>query len=504
MSTQAAESGELAAVIGLEVHVQLETETKIFCSCSTDPSEEPNTNTCPVCLGLPGALPVLNEGAVEAAVRVGKAIDADIPTETRFHRKNYYYPDLPKNFQITQYDAPICQDGELAFAVGGDRRTVTIRRAHLEEDPGSIKHVREGTGPLESRTCSIDRADYTLIDYNRAGTPLMEIVTEPDFRAPGEVRAFLEKLEEVLAYLSVFDATRDGSLRIDANLSMVDADEVADDGSIDESVLEAANRTEVKNISSHRGAEKALAFEESRQRKLVQSGRAVEQETRHFNETHGNTVSMRSKEEEKDYRYFREADIPPLQVAGWTDEIDIPELPDARRERFVEAYGLSDEAASKLTTTKQVADFFESVAAEFDADLASTWVADNLLGELNYRDMEITDIDDRFDAVTRLVELVAEDEITAKNARETVLREMLDEGEDPDAVVEREGLGKRSGDEVQTAVEAAIEENPDAVEDYYDGEDGALNFLVGQVMGKTGGSADPGEVNGLLREQLAE
>ena len=504
MTAQAAESRELAAVIGLEVHVQLETETKIFCGCSTDPGDEPNTNTCPVCLGLPGALPVLNEGAVEAAVKVGKAIDAAIPAETAFHRKNYYYPDLPKNFQITQYDAPICQDGQLEFAVGGERRAVDIRRAHLEEDPGSLKHVREGTGPLESRTCAIDRADYTLVDYNRAGTPLMEIVTEPDFRAPGEVRAFLEKLEEVLEYLGVFDATRDGSLRIDANLSMVDADEVSPDGSIDDSVLADANRTEVKNISSHKGAEKALAFEESRQRKLIESGRAVEQETRHFNETHGNTVSMRSKEEEKDYRYFREADIPPLQVSGSKDEIPIPELPDARRERFVADYGLSDEAASKLTSTKQVADFFESVAERFDADLAATWVADNLLGELNYRDMAITDIDDRFDEVSRLVELVDDDEITAKNARETVLREMLDEGDDPDAVVEREGLGKTSGDEVQGAVAAAIEENPDTVEDYHDGEDAALNFLVGQVMQKTGGSADPGDVNGLLRDQLEE
>src|SRR6056297_1917721 len=452
MTAQAAESRELAAVIGLEVHVQLETETKIFCGCSTEPSEEPNTNTCPVCLGLPGALPVVNEGAVEAAVKVGKAIDADIPEETTFHRKNYYYPDLPKNFQITQYDAPICADGELEFGVEGQRRAVDIRRAHLEEDPGSIKHVREGSGPLESRTTSIERADYTLVDYNRAGTPLMEIVTEPDFRAPGEVRAFLEKLEEVLEYLGIFDATRDGSLRIDANLSMVDADEVGEDGHIDEAVLEDANRTEVKNISSHKGAEKALAFEQSRQKKLVQSGRAVEQETRHFNETHGNTVSMRSKEEEKDYRYFREADLPPLQVAGWKEEIAIPELPDARRERFEAEYGLSEEAASKLTSTKQVADFFEDVAAEFDPDLAATWVADNLLGELNYRDMEITDVADRFDEFTRLVELVDDDEVTTKNAEEVVLREMLDEGEDPDTVIEREGLGKAEAGEVEGAV----------------------------------------------------
>jgi aspartyl-tRNA(Asn)/glutamyl-tRNA(Gln) amidotransferase subunit B len=493
MNAQAAETGDLAVVIGLEVHVQLETTTKIFCGCSTDVADaEPNTHTCPVCLGLPGALPVLNEGAVEAAVKIGKAIDADIPEQTTFHRKNYYYPDLPKNFQITQYDAPICRDGELEFSVEGERRAVSIRRAHLEEDPGSLQH----------QGGSIDTADYTLVDYNRAGTPLMEVVTRPDFRSPDEVRAFLAKLEEVLEYLGVFDATRDGSLRVDANLSIVDASEVAEDGSVDRDVLEGANRTEVKNISSHKGAQKALAYEATRQKNAISRGRAVEQETRHWDEAKGVTLSMRSKEAEKDYRYFREADLPPLEVADWTDEIPIPELPDARRERFSEEYGLSEEAASKLTSTKEVADFFEAVAEEFDPGLAATWVADNLLGELNYRDMEITEMADRFDEVTRLVELVAEGEITAKNARETVLREMLDAGENPDTVVESEDLGKTGEDEVAQAVTAAIDENPDAVEDHHAGEDGAINFLVGQVMQKTGGSADPGTVNQLLREQL--
>jgi aspartyl-tRNA(Asn)/glutamyl-tRNA(Gln) amidotransferase subunit B len=491
---QVQEASDLAVVIGLEVHVQLETDTKIFCGCSTESAEEPNTRTCPVCLGLPGALPVLNEGAVEAAVKVGKAIDADIPETTDFHRKNYYYPDLPKNFQITQYDSPICQDGELACTVEGERRTIGIERAHLEEDPGSLAH----------QGGSIDTADYTLVDYNRAGTPLMEIVTEPDFRGAEEVRAFLAKLEEVLEYLGVFDAERDGSLRIDANLSVVDGAEMDADGTVSQDVLESANRTEVKNISSHKGAEKALAYEAQRQKNAVQRGREVEQETRHWDESRGITVSMRSKEEEKDYRYFREADIPPLQVSDWKEKIDIPELPDARRERFQSEYDLSEEAADKLTSTKQVADFYESVAETFDPNLAATWVADELLGELNYRDMAITDVEDRFGEIERLVELVDEDEITVKNARETVLRTMLDEGVDPDTVVEEEGLGKTSGDEVQDAVEAAIEDNPDAVEDYHSGDEGAINFLVGQVMQATGGSADPGEVNGLLREELAE
>ena len=479
-----------AVVIGLEVHVQLETDTKIFCGCSTEPADEPNTQTCPVCLGLPGALPVLNEAAVEAAVKVGKALDATIPEETRFHRKNYYYPDLPKNFQITQYDEPICQDGRIEFSVEGERRSVGIRRAHLEEDPGSLRH----------KGGSIDTAEYTLVDYNRAGVPLMEVVTEPDFRGPEEVRAFLSKLEEVLEYLGVFDASRDGSLRIDANLSVVESDTL--EGEIDREALAEANRTEVKNISSHKGAQKALSYEAQRQKNAIKRGREIEQETRHWDESRGITVSMRSKEEEKDYRYFREADLPPLQVRDWKDKVEIPELPDARRERFQTEYGLSTEAADKLTSTKQVADFYEAVASEFDADLAATWVADELLGELNYRDMAVTDIEDRLDEVTRLVELVAEESITAKNAREVVLRDMLDDGRDPDTVVETEGLGKTDGDEVQAAVEQAIDENPEAVEDYHTGEGGALNYLVGQVMQATGGSADPGQVNQLLRERL--
>ena len=475
--------------------MQLETETKIFCGCSTDTEDaEPNTNTCPVCLGLPGSLPVLNEAAVEAAVKLGKAIEADIPERTRFHRKNYFYPDLPKGFQITQYDAPICADGHLEISHEGERREIGIERAHLEEDPGSLQHAGG----------HIDTADYTLVDYNRAGVPLMEIVTEPDFRGPEEVRAFLSKLEEVLEYLGIYDSQRDGSLRVDANISLVEAEAIAADGSIEQSVLEAANRTEVKNISSHKGAETALAYEVTRQRNAIERGREVTQETRHWDESRGITVSMREKEAEKEYRYFREADIPPLEVAHWTDEIPIPELPEARRDRFQTEYGLGSEAASKLTSTKQVADFFEAVAEQFDPDLASAWVADILLGELNYRDMAITDVEDRFDELTRLVELVAEETITERNAREVVLRSMLDEGLSPDEVVAREDLGKTDEDEVVAAVDAAIEANPDAVEDVLAGEEGAINFLVGQVMQATGGRADPGDVHQLLEQRLPE
>ena len=494
MTAQAIKTEEHAVVIGLEVHVQLETATKIFCGCSTaaDNDAEPNSRTCPVCLGLPGALPVLNEGAVEAAVKIGKALDAEIPERTTFHRKNYYYPDLPKNFQLTQYDAPICQQGSLEISVEGDRREIGITRAHLEEDPGSLQH----------KGGSIDTAEATLINYNRAGTPLVEIVTEPDFRSPDETRAFLAKLEEVLEYLGVFDATRDGSLRVDANISLVDAEEVDDGGEIDDTVLEDANRTEVKNISSHKAAEKALAYEVSRQKNAVKRGRALETETRHWDESRGITVSMRSKESEADYRYFREADLPPLEVADWKDEIAIPELPDARRERFVADYGLDSEAASKLTSTKEVADFFEAVAEQFDPNVAATWVADNLLGELNYRNMRITDIEGRLDEFSHLIELVETDELTVKNAEEVVLRSMLDDGDAPETIIDREGLGKADDDAIADFVVEAIDENPDAVDDYHSGENGALNFLVGQVMQKSQGSADPGSVNQLLREEL--
>ncbi|PSP72253.1 Asp-tRNA(Asn)/Glu-tRNA(Gln) amidotransferase GatCAB subunit B [Halobacteriales archaeon QS_3_64_16] len=486
---------EFAAVIGLEVHVQLEADTKIFCGCSTASTTEPNTNVCPTCLGLPGALPVLNEAAIDAALKLGKAIDAEVPDRTRFHRKNYYYPDLPKNFQITQYDAPICVDGGLEVRVEGDSREIGITRAHLEEDPGSLQHARDG------RQTSVDAAEYTRVDYNRAGIPLMEIVTEPDFRSPAEVRGFLSKLESVLEYLGIFDAGRDGSLRIDANISMVPEREVGADGSISAEGLASANRTEVKNISSHKGAQKALAYEVTRQRNALQRGREVEQETRHWDESRGVTISMRTKEAEADYRYFAEADLPPLEVAGRAKEIEIPELPDARRERFAREYGLGQEAASKLTSTKAVADFYERMTAEFDPDLAATWVADEFLGELNYRDMEIEDVDSRLGEFRRLIELVDEDELTSKNAT-TVLREMLDEGEEPESIIEREGLGKAENEEVSAAVEAAIEDNPEAVADYENGEEGAINFLMGQVMRETDGSADPGSVNEMLRARL--
>lgn len=493
MSAEATVQREYLVVIGLEVHVQLETSTKIFCGCSIDFAEDPpNSHTCPVCLGLPGSLPVLNEAAVDAAVKLAKALGGTVPTVTRFHRKNYFYPDLPKNFQISQYGAPICAEGDIEIQIEDETRTIAIERAHLEEDPGRLAH---GGGDIAS-------ADYTLIDYNRAGVPLVEIVTAPDFRGPSEVRAFLAKLEEMLEYLGIFDSTRDGSLRVDANVSLLPTDDLPESGEPTADQLADATRTEVKNISSHRGAERALAYEVTRQRNARRRGVSIEQETRHWDETRGITVGLRSKEAEADYRYFPEYDLPPVRTRNRFDAVEIPELPDARRDRFQEEYGMNPEVASKLTSSRSVADFFEEIAADYDPDIAATWVADNVLGELNYRNMEIAEIVERLPEFERLIELVDTNEITVKNAEEIVLRTMLDEGLDPDTVIEQEGLGRSDEETVAMAVAEAIEENPEAVEDVRSGETEAINFLVGQVMQKTQGQADPGTVNALLRSEL--
>ena len=468
---------DFEVVIGLEIHVQLDTATKMFCSCSTDYEDaEPNTHTCPVCLGLPGTLPVVNERAVEYAVRVGKALDCDVRDETRFHRKNYFYPDLPKNFQILQYDAPINQDGRLVVSVEGEDHEVGIRRAHMEEDPGSLVH----------KGGSIERSNYTLVDYNRSGTPLLEIVTEPDIGSPEEARAVVETLREILEYLDVFDASRAGAPRVDANVS------ISQDGT-------EGNRTEVKNIGSTKGVVRALRYEITRQKNRLKRGGDVTQETRHYDDDRGVTVTLREKEEEKDYRYFEEADIPVLRTSEFKDDVHVPELPRERRARFRDEYGVSDEVAEKLTSRKAVADLYEDVAAQVDAELAATWVADELLRELNYRDTDVSAVE--ADEFAALVSLVAQDELTDTNGVEA-LRAALDERRPPVDVVDERDLRAASEDETVEATREAIDDNPDAVEDYLGGDDEAINFLVGQVMQRTGGSADPGTVNQVLREEL--
>ncbi|MBN1167524.1 MAG: Asp-tRNA(Asn)/Glu-tRNA(Gln) amidotransferase subunit GatB [Methanospirillaceae archaeon] len=466
-------------IIGLEIHCQLHTASKLFCGCDTDfRSDAPNTHTCPVCLGLPGSMPMLNKKAVEYALMVAKALHCEVLSECEFSRKNYFYPDLNKAYQITQYDKPLAENGHILIEGDNGEKKIRITRIHLEEDPGRSVHMG-----------SQERGRYTLVDYNRAGIPLIEIVTEPDLRSPKEARRLLNKMRATLEYLNVFDSEAEGSLRVDANIS-----------------IKGSNRVEIKNISSYKGVEKALLFEVTRQKNVIRRGLTVERETRHFLESRGVTTSSRSKEEENDYRYFPEPDLLPLQVKSWVDTIILPELPDARRERFKTRYGCFTEHAKTLTGSKKTADFFESVAGNNPA-LASTWIADYLLGELNYRDMSIDSVPPSH--FTDLLNHLATEAITDKSGVE-ILRAMLDqiaEGkpiETPTAIIARLGLAKTGGDEIAGMIGDVIKENPQAVKDYYDGKKEALNYLVGQVMKKSRGRADPAQLNTLLVSRLTK
>ncbi len=461
-------------IIGLEVHVQLnKLNSKLFCGCSTKYHDSgPNTHTCPVCLGLPGALPVLNRTAVEAAIKVALALNCEIAEQTLFYRKNYYYPDLPKGFQISQYDYPIAIKGNLVIEGDGERN-IRIRRVHMEEDPARLVHK----GPIE-------KSKYSLIDYNRSGMALLEIVTEPDLRSPKEARQFLNKLRNILEYLDVFDGYLEGAIRVDANIS-----------------LTGGARAEVKNISSYKGVEKALSFEIVRQKNLMRRGINVVQETRHYDEARGVTISLRTKEEEKDYRYFPEPDLVPFKAKEGVPKIKktLPELPDAKRRRFVEQYNISEHHAKVLTSEFKLANFFENVAGKVDTNQAATWIADVLKGELNYRGLGIDAFSPKH--TIQILRMLREKNITEKGAVQ-VIRALLDEGGTPTEIVKQKGLLKVDVGEIAKAVDEAIKENLAAVKDYHAGKDEAFHFLIGQVMKKTSGKADPDAVNKLLREKL--
>ena len=477
---------EDGVIVGLEVHCQLDTKSKLFCGCSTDyRSDGPNTHVCPVCLGLPGAMPVLNRRSIEYAMKVAKALNCRVLPESEFSRKNYFYPDLDKAYQITQYDKPLAEGGylEIESDEGGEKR-VQLTRIHVEEDPGRLVHMGNA-----------ERGRYSLVDYNRAGIPLIEIVSEPDMRSPREARKFLNKLRATLEYLSVFDSEKEGSLRVDANIS-----------------IRGSERVEIKNISSYKGVEKALTFEITRQKNLLRRGQRVERETRHFIESTGITQSSRSKEQEHDYRYFPEPDLRPLHVQSCVEDIVLPELPDARRERFITQYGCSLNHARTLTGELKLANFFERVVAADSkglSALAATWIADTLIGELNYRSMNLDSMDAaRF---AELVGILRQEAITDKSGIE-VLRVMLDQllknepSETPAAIVSRLNLAKSKGDTsaLSAAINEVISENDKAIFDYQAGKSGALNFLIGQVMKKTRGKADPGDLNRLLVEALTQ
>ncbi|HPS91623.1 MAG TPA: Asp-tRNA(Asn)/Glu-tRNA(Gln) amidotransferase subunit GatB [Methanothrix sp.] len=465
-------------IIGLEIHVQLNRlQSKMFCGCSTAYHDSPpNSHTCPVCLGLPGSLPVINRKAVEYGIKVGLALNCKIEEETFFYRKNYYYPDLPKGFQISQYDFPLATSGHIRI-LGDDgiERSIRINRAHMEEDPGRLVHA--GT---------IDKAKYTMVDYNRCGMPLLEVVTEPDLTSPKEARAFLDKLKSILEYLDVFDGSLEGSMRVDANIS-----------------LKGGDRTEVKNISGFKGVEKALSYEITRQKNLKRRSIKVVQETRHFDEIRNVTVSIRSKVGAHDYRYFPEADLAVLRIASWVPEIraTLPELPDAKRERFVVQYLMKDDHAKSLTSEIKLANFYEAVVKASNLPEKSTvWIADVLKGELNYRDLSIESF--QVEHMVDILRILVKGEITEDGAVQ-IIRALLDKnGSNPGEIVKALGLGKAEDDAVQKAVHEAVKENAAAVADYRAGSGRALNFIVGAVMKKTRGKADAGEVHRLVKEEV--
>jgi len=470
-------------MIGLEVHVQLSTTTKMFCGCALAFGSPPNTLTCPVCLGLPGSLPVLNRRAIELGIRTALVLECRMHAESQFHRKNYYYPDLPKNYQISQYQyadhPPLATGGVLVFDAGGAARRVGIRRVHLEEDTGKLVHA-------EGRS---------LVDYNRSGTPLMEVVTEPDLRSTEEARLFLARLRAILQYAGVSTGRmEEGTLRCDANLSLR-----APGGP-------HGIRTEIKNMNSLRSVERALRFEEARQREALGRGDAVVQETRHWDEDRGVTFTSREKEEAQDYRYFPEPDLVPLRVdAPWIERVraDLPELPEARRRRYVEAFGLPDHDAGLVTATRPMAEFFEETVRLFpQPKTVSNWLVGDLAAYLNASGMEIEEVPVTPAGLAELLRLVEDGTVSGRSAKE-VLEEMLRSGRSAGEVVRERGLVQISdAAELAALVDAAIAENPGPVGDVRAGKDKAVAFLVGQVMKKTRGRANPEMVNRLLRDRI--
>lgn len=463
--------------IGLEVHVQLnKLNTKLFCGCSTNYHDsEPNTHVCPVCLGLPGSLPVINKRAVEFAIKIGLALNCNIVEQTQFHRKNYYYPDLPKGFQTTQYDYPIASQGRIVIEGEDGERIIRITRAHMEEDPGRLQHMG-----------SIDKSKGTLINYNRSGMTLIEIVSEPDMRSPKEARRYLDKLRSILDYLDVFNGDLEGAMRVDANVSVFYGD-----------------RVEVKNISSFKGAERALLYEIMRQKNQVRRGGKITMETRHFDEARGVTLSMRTKEDEHDYRYFPEPDLVPLRVADWVPGVQktLPELPDAKKDRFIREYGIADMHAKALTSDKFIANYYEAVAHEINPKVAAVWVADILKGELNYRDISVDAF--KVEDIVEIIILVTENKITERSGVE-IIRTILDNGGTPAAIVKEKGLIKVEDDIVTKAVAEALDENPEALQDYLGGKEKSLNFLVGQVMKKTAGRSDAKTTREMIIERIGK
>jgi aspartyl-tRNA(Asn)/glutamyl-tRNA(Gln) amidotransferase subunit B len=471
---------EFETVIGLEVHVELKTDSKIFSASPNHFGAEPNTNTSVIDLGYPGVLPVLNKKAVDFGMKAAMALNCEVATHTKFDRKNYFYPDNPKAYQISQFDKPIGEHGWIEIEVNGYTKRIGITRIHLEEDAGKLNH---GKG-------------YSLVDYNRQGTPLVEIVSEPDIRTPDEAYAYLEKLKSIIQYTGVSDCKmEEGSLRCDANISIRPVGQ-----------KEFGTKTELKNLNSFNFVRKGLEFEEKRQKEIVSSGGKIEQETRRFDEATGATLLMRVKEGSDDYRYFPEPDLLDLYIdEDWKARIraEIPELPDQRQKRYIEELGLPIYDAKVLTVTKEMADFFEeTVKKGADAKQASNWIMGDVSAYLNAEGKELDQIALTSEGLVSMIKLIENGTISSKIAK-TVFKELIDNGGDAEQIVKEKGLVQISDEGTLLKIIAEVlDANPQSVEDFKNGKNKAVGFLVGQLMKATKGQANPQMVNQLLQQEL--
>ena len=474
---------EYEAVIGMEVHAQLLTKSKLFCGCSTDFGAEPNTQVCPVCLGFPGTLPVLNAQAVDFVVRTGLAMHCTIDEESIFARKNYYYPDLPKAYQISQYETPLCREGWLEIEVGGKTKRIRITRIHLEEDTGKTYH----TG-----------GDASLVDYNRCGVPLMEIVSEPDLRSAEEARAYLVKLRQIVRYLGVCDGNmEEGSFRCDANVSIRPFGQE-----------ELGIRAELKNMNSFRNVQRAIDYEVERQRDILEQGGKVVQETRLWDADKSISRSMRGKEEAHDYRYFPDPDLLPVLIdEPWIDAVreTLPELPQAKRSRFMAEYGVPPSDADVLTGSRQLADYFEATVAKVaNAKMVSNWMLTELLRHLNDDKRSIETCPVSPDGLASLLKLIEAGTISGTIAKKVFSTMYAGKNNDAAGIVKNQGLVQIDDRQaLQDIIQQILAAHPEEVEKFKQGKTKVFGFLVGQVMRQTRGKANPGLVNEMLRQQLA-
>ena len=478
--------------IGLETHVQLDTETKLFCGCPNQDAEEPNKNVCETCMGHPGSKPRLNEAVLNQSVKAAEALNCDINEDVFFSRKTYFYPDMSKNYQITQYEVPVAENGHKKVNVSDQEKTINIKRLHIEEDPAKMQH----------KGGNISDSDYTKVDYNRAGTPLVEIVTKPDFESAEEARAYLQQLVQMLQYLHLYSPESNYSIKTDANIS-----------------IEGGKRVEVKNITGTSEVEKALNYEISRQKQLKKRGREVEQETRTFNSDISATETLRQKETEEDYGYIFDPDLTRQELDTELQEMiseSLPELPQEKLRRFKKEYNLEDKLVESLIKDSEMAEDFENLSEDLNTGLVASWMTGEIRKVLNYNELAYRDSSLSREFIEELLTMVQDDEISDRNAEKLLRYKASPEDQDTDldkpeagkeslgprVIAEENNLLKADKDKVDEFVEAAIDENPEPVQDYRSGDDEALNFIVGQVMQRSNGKADPKTAREKILDEL--